>query len=72
VGVKGWTVVYRAPRIKTEIVAAMLAAKGLRVEVFGDNAYGAGLDFTDSRLMVPDGEAKTARELIEQAENRPV
>ena len=71
-GVKGWTVVFEGEKLQADVFGAILEADGLRVEVFGDNAYGAGLDFTDSRLMVPDGQASTARKLIEEAETRPV
>ena len=67
-GVKGWTVVYKGQRIQAEIVAAMLAADGLNPEVFGDNAYGVGVDLTDARLLVPDSEASRARKLIKAAE----
>lgn len=67
-GVKGWTVVYKGQRIQAEIVAAMLSAEGLNPEVFGDNAYGVGIDLTDARLMVPDDQAQRARKLIRAAE----
>jgi hypothetical protein len=71
VGVKGWTVVYKGQRIQAEIVAAMLSAEGLTPEVFGDNAYGVGIDLTDARLMVPDDQARIARRLIKEAEEKP-
>jgi hypothetical protein len=69
--VKGWTVVYKGQRIQAEIVAAMLTAEGLSPEVFGDNAYGVGIDLTDARLMVPDDQARIARRLIKEAEEKP-
>ena len=69
--VKGWTVVYKGERIQAEIVAASLRADGLRVEVFGDNAYGIGIDLTEARLMVPDEQAETARRRIREAEGAP-
>jgi len=68
VGVKGWTVVFKGERIQAEIVAAALGAGGLQVEVFGDNAYGIGIDLTAARLMVPDDQAQAARKLIQEAE----
>jgi hypothetical protein len=71
-GVKGWTVVYKGQRIQAEIVAAMLEAEGLTPEVFGDNAYGVGIDLTDARLMVPDDQATKARRLIQEAEKKEV
>jgi Putative prokaryotic signal transducing protein len=71
-GVKGWAVVYKGQRIQAEIVAAMLSAEGLDVEVFGDNAYGVGIDLTDARLLVPDDQAERARRLIRAAEKKQV
>ena len=70
-GVKGWTIVYRGERIRTEMVSAMLSARGLTTEVFGDNAYGVGMDFSDARLMVPDDQAAEALKTIQEAESRP-
>ncbi len=70
-GVKGWTVVFKGERLQAEIVAAALQAEGLRAEVFGDNAYGVGIDLTEARLMVPDGEAEAARKVIREAESKP-
>jgi len=71
VSIRGWTVIYEGERIQAEIVAAALEAGGLQVEVFGDNAYGVGIDLTAARVMVPDGQAATARRLIKQAEASP-
>jgi hypothetical protein len=70
-GVEGWTVVFKGERIQAEIVAASLQAEGLHPEVFGDNAYGVGIDLTEARLMVPDDEADTARRVIKNAESKP-
>lgn len=69
--VEGWTVVWRGDRIQAELVAAALEADGLTVEVFGDTAYGVGINFTEARLMVPAAEADTARKLIQEAESQP-
>ena len=63
--------VYEGDRIQAEIVAAALQADGLQVEVFGDNAYGVGINLTAARIMVPDAQASTARRLIKQAESAP-
>jgi hypothetical protein len=71
VGVKGWAVVWRGERIQADLIAAVLQADGLRVEVLGDHAYGVGINLTDARVMVPDQQAETARELIRQAEQEP-
>ena len=69
--VKGWSVVFRGERIQADLVAAVLQADGLRVEVFGDHAYGVGVNLTEARVLVPDEQAQTARELIAQAEATP-
>ncbi|TMF37450.1 MAG: DUF2007 domain-containing protein [Chloroflexi bacterium] len=71
-GVKGWSVVFKGERLQAELLAAVLEAEGLRVEVFGDNAYGVGIDLTAARLMVPDDQAQTARRLIQQAQDAPI
>src|SRR5205814_9719905 len=60
VSVKGWTIVFEGHRIQADLVAAALEADGLRVEVFGDNAYGVGVDLTEARVMVQDRRAQTA------------
>ena len=70
-GVKGWTVVWRGDRIQADVLAAVLEADGLAVEVFGDHAYGVGINLTEARVMVPDDQAGAARKLIEEAEARP-
>ena len=62
---------FRGERIQADLVAAVLQADGLRVEVFGDHAYGVGVNLTDARVMVPDDQAETARDLIRQAEETP-
>jgi len=71
VGIKGWTVVYKGERFQAEIVAAALIAEGLRAEVFGDSAYGVGINLTEARLMVPDGQADAALRVIREAESKP-
>jgi hypothetical protein len=71
VGVKGWTVVFRGEQIKADLIAAVLQADGLRVEVFGDHAYGVGINLTEAQIMVPDEQAATALDLISQAEQEP-
>ncbi len=69
-GVKGWEVVFRGERLQADLLAAVLEANGIRVEVFGDHAYSAAMNFTDARIMVPDAQATRARELIEQGRAR--
>ena len=63
--------VWRGDRIQADLLAAVLEADGLTVEVFGDHAYGVGINLTEARVMVPDDEADTARKLIEEAESQP-
>ena len=70
-GVKGWTIVFRGGRIQADLVAAVLQAEGLRVEVFGDHAYGVGINLTDAVIMVPDDQVKVATEILRQAEQAP-
>ena len=70
--VKGWTIVFRGGRIQADLVAAVLQADGLRVEVFGDHAYGVGINLTDAVIMVPDDQVETAREIIRQADEESV
>ena len=67
-GVKGWAEVYRGERLRAELLAAVLEANGITVEVFGDTAYSAAINFTDARVMVPDDQVRTAEELIRQAD----
>jgi hypothetical protein len=71
VSIKGWAVVFRGGRIQADLIVAVLQADGLRVEVFGDNAYGVGINLTDAQVMVPDEQAATALDLIRQAELEP-
>jgi len=70
-GVKGWSIVFRGGRIQADLVAAVLQAEGLRVEVFGDHAYGVGINLTDAVIMVPDDQVKVAKEILRQAEQAP-
>jgi aspartokinase len=69
-GVKGWEVVFRGERLQADLVAAVLEANGLRVEVFGDHAYSAAMNFSEARIMVPDAQAKQALDLIRSAEGK--
>jgi len=69
--VKGWTEVHRGDLLHAEIIAAALDAAGLEVKVFGDTAYGVGINFTEARVLVPDGQASRAEQLIREAEARP-
>ena len=70
--VRGWAVIFKGQRIQAEILQAILQADGLRAEVFGDTAYGVGIDLTEARLMVPDEDAETARQIIKKAEAAPL
>ena len=70
-GVKGWSVVFRGERIQADLLAAVLEADGMRVEVFGDHAYGVAVNLTDAQVMVPDEQAEAARDVIRRAEATP-
>ena len=70
-GVRGWTVVFKGVRLQADVVAAALEADGIPAEVFGDNAYGVGIDLTEARIMVPDDQAEAARRIIAEAEAAP-
>ena len=63
--------VWRGDRIQADLLAAVLEADGLTVEVFGDHAYGVGINLSEARVMVPDDQADTARKLIDEAESQP-
>ncbi len=67
-GVQGWEVVFKGERLKADLVAAVLEANGIKVEVFGDTAYSVAINFTEARVLVPADAAEQARELIAQAE----
>lgn len=69
--VKGWTVIFKGQRFQAEVIQAILEANDIQAEVFGDTGYGMGIDFTEARLLVPDGEAAHARRLIKEAEENP-
>ena len=68
VTVKGWEVVFRGERLQADLVAAVLQANGIKVEVFGDTAYSVAVNFTEARVLVPEDLAESARDLIKQAE----
>ena len=67
--VKGWETVFQGERLQADLVAAVLQANGIKVEVFGDTAYSVAVNFTEARVLVPDELAESARELIKQAES---
>ena len=63
--------VFRGERIQADLLGAVLEANGIRVEVFGDHAYGVGINLSDARVMVPDDLAGAARKLIREADAEP-
>ena len=69
--VRGWSVIFKGQRFQAEMLQAVLQANDIQAEVFGDTAYGIGIDLTDARLMVPDDQARIARRLIKEAEEKP-
>lgn len=66
--VEGWAIVYRGERLRADLVAAVLQANGIEVEVFGDTAYSVAVNFTEARVFVPQESAEAAREVLKQAE----
>ncbi len=66
--VKGWEVVFKGERLQADLIAAVLEANGITVEVFGDTAYSVAVNFTEARVLVPDESAEAAKDLIKQAE----
>jgi Putative prokaryotic signal transducing protein len=68
VTVKGWEVVFRGERLQADLVAAVLEANGIAVEVFGDTAYSVAVNFTEAQVLVPEDMAESARDLIKKAE----
>ena len=66
--VKGWSVVFKGERLRADVLAAVLEANGIKVEVFGDTAYSVAINFTEARILVPEEQAGEARDLIKQAE----
>jgi Putative prokaryotic signal transducing protein len=68
-GVKGWVVVFTGERLKADLIAAVLEANGIRVEVFGDTGYSYAINLTEARVMVPEDQAAAAGELIQKAES---
>ena len=69
VTVKGWDVVFKGERLQADLVAAVLEANGIKVEVFGDTAYSVAINFTEARVLVPEDSVEAAKELIRQAED---
>jgi hypothetical protein len=70
--VQGWEVVFRGERLHADVLAAVLEAHGIKVEVFGDTAYSVAVNFTEARLLVPEDAAQAARDLISQAADQGV
>ena len=65
--VGGWEVIFKGERLEADLVAAVLEANGIKVEVFGDTAYSVAVNFTEARVYVPAESAEQAREILKQA-----
>jgi hypothetical protein len=65
--VEGWEVVFKGERLQADLVAAVLAAHGIKVEVFGDTAYSVAVNFTEARVFVPADSVEQAKEVLKQA-----
>ena len=65
VSVKGWETVFKGERLQADLIAAVLEANGIEVEVFGDTAYSVAVNFTEARVLVPEDSAEQAKALLE-------
>ena len=63
--VKGWEIVFKGERLQADLIAAVLEANGIEVEVFGDTAYSIAVNFTEARVLVPEDSAEQAKALLE-------
>ena len=66
--VKGWSGIFRGPRLQAELLQAILEADGVQAEVLSDTGYGAPIDLTEARLLVPDDQAGHARRRVKEAD----
>jgi aspartokinase len=64
--VEGWEVVFKGERLQADLVAAVLEANGIKVEVFGDTAYSVAVNFTEARVLVPRESVELAKEVLER------
>jgi len=64
--VKGWEVVFKGERLQADLVAAVLGAHGIEVEVFGDTAYSVAVNFTEARVFVPEASVEQAKEILKE------
>ena len=64
VTVQGWEVVFKGERLEADLVAAVLEANDIKVEVFGDTAYSVAVNFTEARVFVPEDSVERAKALL--------
>ena len=64
--VKGWEVVFKGERLQADLVAAVLDAHGIKVEVFGDTAYSVAVNFTEAKVFVPEDSVERAKEVLKE------
>jgi hypothetical protein len=62
-------VIFKGARLQAELLQAILEADGVRAEVLSDTGYGATIDLTEARLLVPDDQAGHARRRVKEAED---
>jgi hypothetical protein len=67
--IKGWTIVFKGPQWKADVIAASLAALGIETEGFQEMRLGP---IIDAQIMVRDNQASRARRIIDEAENAPI
>jgi hypothetical protein len=62
---KGWTRIFQGSRLEADLVVAVLEASGLHPTSLGGIGEYAAVDYYDSQVLVPDGEAESARKVLE-------
>ena len=66
--VQGWTVVFKGEQWMADVIAAALTAQGIEAEAFQEMRLGP---IIEAQVMVPAGQAETARRVIREAESKP-
>ncbi len=69
--IEGWEVVFKGERLQADLVAAVLDAHGIKVEVFGDTAYSVAVNFTEARVFVPKDSVEQAKEVLKEVPSPP-
>ena len=69
---EGWDEVFSGTCVEASVVQALLEGSGLNpvTQQFSPEVWWAGSVLEDCRIYVPEAEAETARELLENREPR--